>query len=305
MNSIVLRDISVRFGNVDALRGVTVELRRGEVVMMVGPNGAGKSTLTRVLLGLIQPTAGSLVVDGRAATVDNTFKRELGYLPEAVAFSDNLSGRQVLRFFARARGIGRREVDAALARVSLSAAAQRAVRGYSKGMRQRLGLAVAILAQPPLLILDEPTGGLDGEGVALLASLIEEWRTAGRMVLLSSHHLDVLEQQVDRMVVLRQGKLIAAGTPRQLRERVALRHQVTFALTSSHGASHDDYAAALGQFGPVTTQTDQMTVEVLPERMLEVTSIHPRFPGLVTGLAVEPPSLEMVYRRLLAEETQP
>jgi ABC-type multidrug transport system ATPase subunit len=172
-------------------------------------------------------------------------------------------------------------------------------------MRQRLGLAVAILSRPNLLILDEPTGGLDGEGVALLASLIDEWRDAGRMVLLSSHHLDVLEQQVDRMVVLRQGKLLASGTPRQLRERIALRHQVTFTVATSTSPEHDAYVAALAELGPTRTAPEQVTVEVLPERLLEVVSLHPRFPGLVTGLAVEPPSLELVYRRLLATEEIP
>ena len=163
--------------------------------------------MMRVLLGLVRPQGGSVTADGRATRVDNRFKAALSYLPEAVAFHENLTGLDVVRFFARARGVSAKRAEQALERVGLAHARRRAVRGYSRGMRQRLGLAAAILPESPLLILDEPTGGLDQEGLSVLWSVLEEWRAAGRMVLLSAHDLALLERRVDRMCVVRSGRV--------------------------------------------------------------------------------------------------
>ncbi len=304
MKTVGLKDVSVKFGDVHALSGVDVELTQGSNLMLVGPNGAGKTTLARVLLGLVRPRSGVLEVNGRPQPIDNGFKKELGYLPEAVAFSDNLSGRQVLRFFAWARGVSGKRVNAALDRVGLSRAARKRVRGYSRGMRQRLGLAVAILSQPSLLILDEPGGGLDNEGLSVLWSVLEEWREAGRMVLLSSHQLALLEQRVDRVCVFKAGKVVASGTPSELRSRAALRHQVTLQLAAGEDTEVTALVDEVTRFaGDLHTQhrDGELVTEVVSDQLLALMDIRGRHTPAVTGLRIAEPTLDTVYARLLEE----
>lgn len=301
MNTVGLSGVSVRFGAVQALAGVDVAVERGEVVMMVGPNGAGKTTLARVLLGLVQPERGTLRVDGRTQPVNNAFKRHLGYLPEAVAFSENLRGRQVLRFFAWARGVPAKRIDAALERVGLREAARRPVRGYSRGMRQRLGLAVAILAEPELLILDEPTGGLDQEGLAVLWSVIEEWREAGRMILTSSHQLALLERRIDRMCVFKAGRIIATGTPRGLREEAGIGQRVSMQLSTTASPEVDELVAAVEAWGGGESrrEADTLVVDLRGSSLLALMDLRGRYPGAVTAISVEEPTLDLVYEHLL------
>lgn len=301
MNSLALSDISVRFGAVQALAGVGLTIGKGETVMMVGPNGAGKTTLARVLLGLVRPQQGTITLDGKPHAVDRTFKAQLGYLPEAVAFSDNLKGRQVLRFFARARGVPVKQADLALERVGLSHAANRAVRGYSRGMRQRLGIAVAILAAPELLILDEPTGGLDQEGLAVLWSVLAEWRDKGRMVLLSSHQLALLERRIDRLCVFRAGHVVATGTPASLREQAGVRQRVSLSLAPDAPEEVAAFVAAVKAWDGASTEVADhcLVCETAGDGLLPLMDIRGRFTRAVTAMSVEEPTLEMVYERLL------
>ena len=224
-------DIAVRFGPVRALGGVSMALDAGQVTVMAGPNGSGKSTLMSVLLGLIRPDEGQVTADGRlvcdrSRLSTSWFRERIGYLPEAPAFSETLSGRQIMRFFASARGLPRARIEVVIERVGLAHAAARPVRGYSRGMRQRLALGCAILHTPEVLILDEPTGGLDQQGLAVLWEILDEWRKAGRTVLMSSHELALVERRADRVVVMVDGKVIAAGTPDELRSQSGLKPEV-------------------------------------------------------------------------------
>lgn len=298
MNEVSLRDVSVRFGDVQALDGVDIAVRAGEVVMLAGPNGAGKSTLLKVLLGLVRPAHGQLRIDGQESGVDNDFKRRFGYLPEAAAFAGNLSGRDVLRFFARARGVPRRRVDEVLQTVGLSHAAKRATRGYSRGMRQRLGVGVAILHEPELLLLDEPTGGLDQEGLALLWTVLARWRDKGRLVLLSSHDLSLLERRVDRICVLQAGKVCASDTPDRLRVDAGLPVRVTFEMTVD-ARPLADALLGTGLCGLVQASPGRLSVEVPPSALLSVLDVRSRFDGSVDALRVEEPGLDDVYEQIL------
>ncbi len=222
-----LKGISVAFGEIDALDRVSLGLRGGEVSVLAGPNGAGKSTLLGVLIGLLAPHAGTVLVDGREVIGPGRrspiwLREQVGYLPEAVAFSENLSGRQIMRFFARARGVSFQAVEETLEKVGLSKPAGARVGTYSRGMKQRLGLGVAILAQPSVLVLDEPTGGLDQQGLSLLWHVFDQWREAGRTVVLCTHELALIERRADRVHVLVDGALRASGTPHELREQSGL-----------------------------------------------------------------------------------
>ena len=301
MREVQARGVEVRFGSLQVLDDVSVQLGAGRVMMLVGPNGAGKSTLMKVLLGLVRPDHAIFEVDGQRTSIDNEWKRHIGYLPEAVAFSENLSGRQLLRFFARARGVAVGRVDETLERVGLAQAGRRKVRGYSRGMRQRLGLAVAILSTPDLLILDEPTVGLDQEGLSVLWSVIDEWRETGRMVLASSHDLALMERRVDEICVLRAGRVIAHGTTDDLRRIAQLPHRIWLETGEAADARVDLLCQAMRKWGKgkIERHTDRILCELPQDAILELVEIQSGFPGVVVGIRVEEPTLDLVYDQLL------
>lgn len=216
--------VKVHPGPVAALKGIDLEIPEG-LFGLLGPNGAGKSTLMTILAGLVEPTAGSVLLDGTDIVADPGFVRErLGYLPQDFGFYPDLSGRAMLEFLLELKGVrgsgGRRALaDELLERVNLTAAAKRKVRGYSGGMRQRLGLAQAIAGDPRILIVDEPTAGLDPEErqrfYRLLAELAE-----GRVVLLSTHIVEDVSTLCPRLAVIKAGRLMADTTPTAAREAV-------------------------------------------------------------------------------------
>ena len=291
----------MRLGRVRALDDVSLTLRGGAVSLLAGPNGAGKTTLIKVLLGLVRPDSASFDLDGAPVSIDKEWRRRIGYLPEAVAFSDNLSGQQLLAFFARARGVSRARVDAVLDQVGLAHARRRAIRGYSRGMRQRLGLGVAILANPELLVLDEPTVGLDQEGLSVLWGVLNDWRSAGRLVLISTHDLALTERRVDDICVLQAGRVLVQGTASHLRRKADLAHRVWLDVGGAEGAEIQRLHAAVTGWGKgiVRLSDEQLVVEVSAGAILELMKIQGAFPGTVRGLRVEEPSLDMVYERLL------
>lgn len=303
MKTLELEKVSVRFGKVQALSSATVSLEAGQVLMLAGPNGAGKSTLTRVLLGLVRPNAGVLRVDGEVCPVNNKFKKSIGYLPEAVSFSDSLTGKQVLRFFARARGVSTKTVPGVLERVGLRHAAGRSIRGYSKGMRQRLGLAVAIIGEPTLLILDEPTGGLDSEGLTVLWSLLAEWREKKRMVFMASHQLAMFERRVDKIGVFRDGKLLACDSPKELRTSAALKQKAVLSLSENSEHGVEEFVKDVEAWEHCTIEREGHVLTVLLEqgRLLELMDIRARHPDAVKGIETQEPTLDMIYERLLEQ----
>lgn len=204
------------FGERRALGGITLEIAPGQVYGVLGPNGAGKTTLLRSLLGVVRPDSGTVSVLGRGPG-DRRALRDIGALIEAPAFVPGLTGRTNLRVLARARGLPDSEVARALERVGLADRADDRYSGYSLGMRQRLGVAAALLGDPRLLILDEPTNGLDPEGVVWMRGLVRDLGSSGRTVLFSSHMLGEVQQVCDRVVVLNNGAVIAEDSMDRIR----------------------------------------------------------------------------------------
>jgi ABC-2 type transport system ATP-binding protein len=212
--------LAKRFGAVEAVAGIDLAVPIGSVFGFLGPNGAGKTTTIRMLVGLIRPTSGSAAVLGnpvRPGTVDLT---SVGTVVERPAFYPYLSAAKNLQLFAATRGLhgpgAERRVAGALERTGLGSVANRPVGGFSTGMRQRLGLALAMLHEPSLVILDEPTNGLDPAGVVEVRSTITDLARNGTTVFLSSHVLTEVEQLCDRVAVLAHGKIVASGAPREL-----------------------------------------------------------------------------------------
>ena len=215
-------DLTKRYGGrITAVNRVSLSVRRGEVYGFLGPNGAGKTTTLRMLLGLVRPTSGSATVLGRAPGHPETLA-QVGALVETPGFYPYLSGRDNLRVLARHAGVAKDRVDAALERVDLSDRAGDRYATYSLGMKQRLGVAATLLKDPELLVLDEPTNGLDPAGMRDMRALIRELGSSGHTVLLSSHLLGEVQQVCDRVGVISHGRLIAESTVDDLRGQAGL-----------------------------------------------------------------------------------
>jgi ABC-2 type transport system ATP-binding protein len=216
------RDLTKRYGpRILAVDRVSLTLRRGEVYGFLGPNGAGKTTTLRMLLGLIRPTSGTVSVLGRQPGDPESLVR-VGALVESPAFYPYLSGRDNLRVISRYAGVSKERIEAVLELVELTDRAHDEFAMYSLGMKQRLGVAAAVLKDPELLILDEPTNGFDPAGMADMRDLIRSLGSGERTVLLSSHLLGEVEQICDRVGVISGGSLIAEGTVEELRGGAAL-----------------------------------------------------------------------------------
>ena len=200
-------------GGHEALRGLDLAVPRGTAFGLIGLNGAGKTTFIKILLGVVRPTAGAVRVLGGSPD-DVAIRRRIGYLPERLHLPQHLGGRAFLESVARLKGLGRAADDVArqLGRVGLTADAERRIGGYSKGMRQRLGLAAALLGAPELLVLDEPTDGVDPLGRAEVRRLLGEERARGATLFLNSHLLAETERVCDRFGILAHGRLVKQGT---------------------------------------------------------------------------------------------
>lgn len=207
------------FGTLVAVNSVDLAIPRGGVVGLVGPNGSGKSTMIRMLLGLIHPTAGTARVLGEPIDAPHRYADAVGALIENPAFVPALSARANLASLAHLRGLALDRVDEVLAVVGLTDRAHNHVKEFSLGMKQRLGIAAALLPDPELLVLDEPTNGLDPAGIAEIRTLIKRLGNEGRTVIVSSHLLSELEAIADYVVVIRVGKLLFSGPLTELMRR--------------------------------------------------------------------------------------
>lgn len=221
MNAVEIQGVSQRYGSMTVLHDLNLTLAEGEVLGLFGHNGAGKTTSMKLILGLLQASEGRVQVLGRDPRTTDV-RRHLGYLPENVTFYPQLTGRETLRHFARLKSTPLGQVDDLLEQVGLAHAADRRVKTYSKGMRQRLGLAQALLGEPRLLLLDEPTVGLDPIATQDLYQLIDRLRQRGTSIILCSHVLPGVEAHINRAAILAKGRLQAVGSLSQLRAEAGL-----------------------------------------------------------------------------------
>ncbi len=263
--------LSKRYGErILAVDRLDLEVRQGEVFGFLGPNGAGKTTTLRMLLGLIKPTSGSAIVAGYAPG-DPQGLRRIGSLVESPAFYPYLSGRENLKVMADYVGIPYTGIDAALEEVDLLSRAGDGFATYSMGMKQRLAVAAALIKQPTLMILDEPTNGLDPQGVVEMRSLVKRLGRGERTVLLSSHLLGEVEQTCDRVAIINGGTLISQGTVHELRGDPAL----VIRATPQDGARRV-IERMLGN-SAVTSVDGTLRVKAAPEQAADVNA------ALVTG----------------------
>ena len=217
-----VRDLVKRFNRIPAVDGVSFRIRPGEILGYLGPNGAGKSTTVKILTGLIEATEGEVLFNGENVKNDFTvFQRRTGYVPEEPHLYPHLTGREYLQLAGRLRGLPRRvlepRMDELLRQFSLWEDRHSPLSSYSKGMRQKILLSAALLHDPELLILDEPFSGLDVNTALVLRSLVKALADSGKMILYSSHVLEVVEKVCSRVLILRKGKVVAHDAVENLR----------------------------------------------------------------------------------------
>jgi ABC-2 type transport system ATP-binding protein len=296
--TIDVSDVRKRFGSQQALDGMTFTVQPGQVTGFVGPNGAGKSTTMRVILGLDAPDSGTALVSGKPYASLRNPLAHLGSLLDAGALQPSRSARNHLLWLAHSQGLGRTRVDQVIAEAGLADVARRRAGGYSLGMRQRLGIAAAMLGDPPILMMDEPFNGMDPEGIIWMRKFLRSLAAQGRAILVSSHLMSELEDTADHLVVAGRGRVIADTSVAELIAR-ASNGQVQVRTTS-----RDEAVTALAQAGGrvAVVGPDLLAISDLPaERVVATLSSA----GIAfSEVSAHRASLEEAYMELTREAVE-
>ena len=303
MNSplVSLTNVSMQYKKLAALTSIDMTLNQGEVLGLFGHNGAGKTTMMKLILGVLTPTQGNIEVMGMSPESVEAWhmRSKVGYLPENVSFYEQLTGLEVLTYFVKLKGgSGKKAQQQAielLEQVGVAHAMKRQVKTYSKGMRQRLGLAQAFIGQPKLLLLDEPTTGLDPIATADFYKTVDQLKTQGTSVILCSHVLPGVEQHIDRAMILSAGKVLAMGSLAELRQEANL--PVVIKPVGLNGSLSTDNNLT----GFLTPQTDVLHV---PEQNKLTTLKYLLSNESLHDIHVEPANLEQVYQYYLSLDDQ-
>jgi Cu-processing system ATP-binding protein len=294
VNAIELKCVSKRYGEKTVVQEVDLTVRAGERLVMIGHNGAGKTTLMKMMLGLTRPSSGQVQVLGSDPASSSTSQRlALGYVPESVAFHSAMKGREVLAFYAGLKRVAVKEYTDILARVGLEDAADRRVSTYSKGMRQRLGLAQAMLGEPQLLFLDEPTSGLDPSLRRQFYELIDTLSRSGTTSLISSHSLNEVEARADRIAILKNGVLVACGTVAELLAQAGL---PIFVQLQAKPGTASELAAQMSSAGKVQNLHDN-GIDMLCQGSSKMELIRriASLGDMVEDMNIVPPRLDEIY----------
>ena len=297
------RGFTKHFGLQRAVEALTLAVARGEVVALLGPNGSGKTTTLKAAAGLILPTSGAVTLgDPPRPASEPAARRVLSYLPQKVSFPDALTGNEVVEFYRELRGAPAERSVKVLRFASLNGAGERMVGTYSGGMVQRLGLAVAMLPEAPVFLLDEPTAALDPDGLCAFYSLVEHAREDGRAVLFTSHQLGDAERLADRFAILVGGRLVADLTAPDLKDRLAERGVMRLRL-AAHAAGLLESIRALS---PAASWAGEELVVPGPAALRPRVLDALRTLGVeVRGLTAEEGRLDVLYRELVGEREKP
>ena len=294
--------VTRRYRNVVAVEGVSLALNPGEATALVGHNGAGKTTLIKLLLGLIRPDQGTVRVSGvdPAGAQGADARRTLGFLPENVAFHGAMTGNELMSFYARLKRHSQQRNAELLDLVGIAHAADRRVSTYSKGMRQRLGIAQALIGEPRLLLFDEPTSGLDPASRIDVFNMIDRLRGSGATVLVSTHALAEVENRVDRVAVMHRGHLLAAGTVAALRQGTDA--DIGLRLRVRHGDTNQVLAALPGEVRCIEHGDNALLLSLPAASKMAVLRSLTGLGEIVEDVEITTQGLEDLYRRLVDAE---
>lgn len=298
-NVISLQSVSKQYGSETVVRNVDLKVQAGECVVLVGHNGAGKTTLMKLMLGLTRPTSGKVEVLGNNPVFSNKLghHKTLGYLPESVAFYEAMTGSEVLRFYARLKSASNQDCEKLLELVGLGDACKRRVGTYSKGMRQRLGLAQAMLGDPQLLFLDEPTTGLDPLLRHHFYELIDKLHKGGATSIISSHALNEVEARANRFIIMKAGIVVASGTLDQLYQQAALPTRLRVLVNEGEATS---IAERLGSEVTVTEVNNQsLSLSCLNNEKMPLIRRISGMGEVIQDMQIMPPRLDEVYSHFM------
>ena len=296
--AIQVRELSKTYDSVKAVQNVSFTVRKGEIFGFLGPNGAGKTTTIKSILGLIQPDAGYISINGYNITKDSKKAKEsIGYLPEKVAFYDNLTAYQNLCFYADIKHVSRDACKPLIQEFGLEKASNKKVGNFSKGMKQRLGMARAILGNPSILILDEPSNGLDPRGVALVRRKILQMKEDNTTVFISSHILSEIQAVCDRVAIINKGVIVAEDSVENLGAKLKLKPRILIELENPS----NEIIEAIRKTPGVEDITilDKKKIEVIcnAEVKAKVILTIEKKGGIILNLQTKEPSLEEVFLR--------
>jgi Cu-processing system ATP-binding protein len=297
--TVEISHVSKRYGKIEAVRDVSLDLGAGEITALVGHNGAGKTTLLKLMLGLAHPSGGSVRVLGDdPAAGEFEARRRVGFLPENVSFNTALTGREILSFYVRLKREPVGKSLGLLEQVGLGGASRRRVATYSKGMRQRLGLAQALIGEPEVLLLDEPTTGLDPALRLSFYEIVQALRDRGATVILSSHALAELGERADRLVIMSNGLVVAQGSLDELRRIAKLPAKIRLTLAA-------EAAPVESWLGPGESchrlNGHVVEIDADPERKIELLHRATEARTAVTDVEITPPTLDELYAYFLRQ----
>lgn len=296
-----INNVSKTYAGNNVLNNINLQINSGECIVLIGHNGAGKTTLMKLMLGLTRPTSGEIKVLGHnpAFSANTAQYQSLGYLPESVAFHEAMTGRELMHFYSRLKALPRTECNHLLELVGLQAAADRRIGTYSKGMRQRLGLAQAMLGKPQLLFLDEPTTGLDPQLRQQFYELIEQLHRQGTTSIISSHALNEVEARADRFIIMKTGSMLATGSLHELYQQAALPVQFNLQTTDNRAAEIATQLTSLKGIASLNIEQVQQNKIKLSCNKLDKMPLLRQLTATdsdIIDVNIMPPQLDEIYR---------
>jgi len=297
-NVITMREVSKRYGDETVLKDVNLNVQSGECIVLVGHNGAGKTSLLKLMLGLTRPTSGRVEILGKnpAFSAAVAQRLALGYLPESVVFYEAMTGREVLIFYAQLKGADKIECEKILDLVGLGEAAKRRVGTYSKGMRQRLGLAQAMLGNPQLLFLDEPTSGLDPVLRQHFYELIDGLQKEGATSVISSHALNEVEARATRFVIMKSGAIVACGSLDELYQQASLPVRMKVSVTPGEASQ---VAERMGSANVSNINNQSFNLSCFNDEKMQLIRHISSLGDVVNDMQIMPPRLDELYNHFM------
>lgn len=300
-----IKNLAKHYGDFVAVNKLDMRIDQGKIFALLGHNGAGKSTLIKMILGLVNPTCGGISIDGlQYGPKSKEIKNLIGYLPERMNFYDNLSAWETLTFYAKLKGVSAERCEEALGQVGLADVKHRRVGAFSKGMQQRLGLAQAVIHKPKLLILDEPTTGLDPIGIFELKKMIRTWNKEGTTIFFSSHNLADVQELAENMAIMHKGSVVAEGSLAKLKHEYRLKTRIEVRVSQDQIAkltSHQQVAKDMGLF---TIQDNVIVCYCESQDKMTILQTLLNEGVEIEDFSVEEPGLDLVYQQVMNQYTR-
>lgn len=301
MNEILqVKDLEKSFGDFTAVHKINLNIKEGEIFSLLGHNGAGKSTLIKMVLGLINPTSGEIWIDGlQYRQKSKDIKRIIGYLPERMNFYASLTAWETISFYAKLKEVQPERCEEVLEQVGLGDVMHRRVGAFSKGMQQRLGLAQAVIHRPKLLILDEPTTGLDPIGIMELKQMIRDWNQEGTTIFFSSHNLADVEELAGNMAIMNKGSIVADGSLAELQQKYKLRTKIKIKVSGDPSETCFSQQQFTSRFGKFEIQDNTMTCYCDSRDKMDVLKTLLDKGIEIEDFSVDEPGLDLVYQEVM------